>query len=70
MKMMKPKDEQGQAMRRARRRLGIRQLDLARQVGCTESQITKFETGRANPEMRLKEAIARELSIHTWEVGV
>jgi DNA-binding XRE family transcriptional regulator len=39
-------------------------------VGCTESQITKIETGRANPEMWLKEAIACELKILTWEVGV
>lgn len=67
---MKTKNQQGQAMRGARRRLGMTQLALARQVGCTESLITKIETGRANPEMRLKEAIARELSIHTWEVGV
>jgi len=57
-------------MRDARRRLGWTQLELARRVGCTESQITKIETGRANPEMWLKEAIACELKILTWEVGV
>ena len=57
-------------MREARRRLGWTQLELAERVGCTESLITKIETGRATPETALKEAIARELSIHTWEVGV
>ena len=60
----------GQAMRDARRHLDWTQLELARRVGCTESLITKIETGRATPEQRLKEAIARELNIATWEVGV
>ena len=32
--------------------------------------IAKIETGRAAPPQWLKEAIARELNIHTWEVGV
>jgi len=57
-------------MRAARRRLGLTQLDLAQRVGCTESLITKIETGRSVPAAELKERIARELSIHTWEVGV
>ncbi len=57
-------------MRAARGRLGLTQFDLARRVRCSESQITKIETGRASPEDWLKEAIARELDIHTWEVGV
>ena len=57
-------------MRGARRRLGLTQLDLAQRVGCTDSQVTKIETGRATPEQSLKEAIARELGIQTWEVGV
>jgi len=57
-------------MREARRRLGWTQLNLAQRVGCTESLVTKIETGRATPAQWLKEAIARELSIHTWEVGV
>ena len=57
-------------MRMARRRLRLTQLDLARRVGCTESQITKIETGRCMPDPWLKEAIAKELQIHTWEVGV
>ena len=69
-KMLKTKNNRGQAMRDARRRLGLTQLDLAQRVGCTESLVTKIETGRATPEQSLKEAIARELGIQTWEVGV
>lgn len=65
---MKTKNNKGQAMRDARRRLGWTQLDLARRAGCTESLITKIETGRATPERWLKESIARELNIATWEV--
>lgn len=56
-------------MRAARGRLGLTQFDLARRVGCSESQIAKIETGRARPQDWLKEAIARELAIATWEVG-
>jgi ribosome-binding protein aMBF1 (putative translation factor) len=44
-------------------------LDLAQRVACSESQITKIETGRCTPEQWLKERIARELNIQTWEVG-
>ena len=57
-------------MRAARRRLGWTQLELARRVGCTESLVTKIETGRATPEQTRKESIANELNIPTWEVGV
>jgi DNA-binding XRE family transcriptional regulator len=57
-------------MREARLRLHITQFMLSRRVGCSESQITKIETGRIEPAQWLKEAIARELDIHTWEVGV
>jgi ribosome-binding protein aMBF1 (putative translation factor) len=69
-KKMITKSNRGLAMREARRRLGLTQLDLAQRVGCTESLVTKIETGRANPEQSLKEAIARELNIQTWEVGI
>jgi len=55
---------------KARRRLCWTQLNLAQRIGCTESLVTKIETGRATPAQWLKEAIARELNIHTWEVGV
>jgi len=57
-------------MRAARWRLGFTQFDLARRIRCSESRITKIETGRVNPEAWLKDAIARELGIKTWEVGI
>ena len=56
-------------MRAARGRLGMSRFDLARRVGCSGSEIGKIESGRATPEQWLKEAIARELGIQTWEVG-
>jgi ribosome-binding protein aMBF1 (putative translation factor) len=62
--------ESGRAMREARRQLGWTQFDLARRLGTSESQITKIETGRTTPEKWLKEAIARELNIRSWEVGL
>lgn len=58
------------AMRAARGRLGLTQFDLARRARCSESQIAKIETGRVTPPDWLKEAIARELGIKTWEIGV
>ena len=60
--------EKSRVMRDARQRLRLTQLDLARRVGCSESMVTKIETGRADPPRWIKEAIARELGIHTWEV--
>jgi ribosome-binding protein aMBF1 (putative translation factor) len=56
------------AVRTARERRRWTQFELARRVGCSESQIAKIETGRASPRDWLKEAIARELGIATWEV--
>lgn len=55
--------------REARRKLRMTQLALSKRIGCTESLITKIETGRCTPQQDIKEAIARELNIHTWEVG-
>jgi ribosome-binding protein aMBF1 (putative translation factor) len=46
----------------------MRQIDMARQLGITESLVTKIETGRAQAEPRIKDAIAKMLGIHTWEV--
>jgi ribosome-binding protein aMBF1 (putative translation factor) len=67
---MNTQSQKAKTMRAARGRLGLTQFDLARRVRCSESQIAKIETGRATPEDSLKEAIARELGINTWEVGV
>lgn len=57
-------------MKDARHRRGWTQFQLARSVGCSESQIGKIETGRISPKSWLKEAIARELGIHVGEVGL
>ena len=67
---MKTEVQTSQVMRQARLRLHITQFTLSRRVGCSESRITKIETGRATAPQWLKEAIARELNIQTWEVGV
>ncbi len=66
--VMKTELNKAKVMRGARGRLGWTQFDLARRVRCSESQIAKIETGRSTPEQWLKEAIARELSIATFEV--
>lgn len=55
--------------RDARKRLRITQLELARRVGCSEAQVSKIETGRCQPEQWLREAIARELGLPSYEVG-
>lgn len=57
-----------QEMREARTRLRMTQFELSRRVGCSESQITKIETGRCQPQQWLREAIARELGINSFEV--
>ncbi len=67
---MKTEMQTGRVMREARLRLRLTQFTLSKRVGCSESQITKIETGRIEPAPWLKEAIARELNIHTWEVGL
>ncbi len=68
-KMVKTKIIKAPVMREARRRLGITQFDLAQRAGCSEAQVSKIETGRIRPDTWLREAIALELGINTWEVG-
>lgn len=60
----------GRVMRGARGRLGLTQFDLAGRVGCSESQIAKIETSRATAAEWLRAAIAKELGIRAWEVGL
>ena len=67
---MRTQTNKAKVMRGAWTRIGWTPFDLARRVGCSESQIAKIETGRVVPEEWLKEAISRELKIQTWEVGV
>jgi transcriptional regulator with XRE-family HTH domain len=56
-------------MRIAREALRMTQLELAERVGCSESQITKLETGRATADEWLRKQIAMELNIPSSEVG-
>ena len=58
------------AMRLARRRQSLTQLDLSRLVGCSESMVSKMETGRTHADAELKARVAEVLGIETWEVGV
>jgi transcriptional regulator with XRE-family HTH domain len=58
----------GRRLREARRRKGWTQFELARRVGCSESQIAKIETGRAEPADWLKQAIAQVVDLKSWEV--
>lgn len=55
-------------LRLARLQKNLTQLDLARRVGCSESTISKVETGRIVPDQSLREAISRELGISSWLV--
>ena len=70
-KAVKTITNESRTVRTARRRRRWTQLELARRVGCSESQIAKIETGRVTEIAPwLKEAIARELGIASWEVVV
>ena len=60
--------QKAKAMRAARYRRGWTQFDLARRVGCSESQIAKIETGRTKPSPILREAICRVLKVGDLEV--
>jgi DNA-binding XRE family transcriptional regulator len=68
--MVKTQCEGTRKMREARQRLRVTQLALARRVGLSESQVSKIETGRCSPPSWVKEAVAKELGIQTWEVGL
>ncbi|MGZ4972279.1 MAG: helix-turn-helix domain-containing protein [Limisphaerales bacterium] len=67
---MRTQRNKAKVMRGKRGELGWTQFELARRVGCSESQIAKIETGRVAPEPWLKEAIAHALNIQSFEVGV
>lgn len=55
-------------LRLARLQRNLTQVDLARRVGCSESTISKVETGRIVPDLSLREAISRELGLSSWLV--
>ncbi|HHY32380.1 MAG TPA: helix-turn-helix transcriptional regulator [Firmicutes bacterium] len=49
------------ALKLARMKAGLRQIDLAVALGVSESLITKWETGRAKPGGRFLERLAQLL---------
>lgn len=49
------------AMREARRRLGLTQAELAKDVGVTRQTISQVESGDYNPTLHLCVRIARRL---------
>ena len=68
---MNNQNNEVRVMRLARRRQSLTQLDLARLVGCTESMVSRMETGRTYADdAELKARVAEVLGIETWEVGV
>jgi len=56
-------------MKAARMLKGLSQHGLAERVGCSESRISRIETGRATAEDNLKQRIAEVLEIPTYEIG-
>jgi DNA-binding XRE family transcriptional regulator len=56
-------------MKAARALKALTQRKLAALVGTREIEISRIETGRVSPEAWLRESIAWELGIQTWEVG-
>jgi transcriptional regulator with XRE-family HTH domain len=56
-------DTIGLRIKEARYRRRWTQFQLARLVGCSESQIAKIETGRIRAHGELQEALSRELGI-------
>ena len=58
---MPPKDTLGNRVRVARERLGITQVDLAREVGISRQALISVEKGRMNPSVVVSLKIARIL---------
>lgn len=62
-----------EAMREARKHLGLTQADLAKAVGVTRQTISQVESGDYNPTLQLCLNIARRLGtdLNTlfWEEG-
>lgn len=55
----------GPLMRRQRRRLGLRQADVARELGVDRSTVASWETGRSVPDARLIVPLAAFLETTT-----
>jgi len=55
-------------LRTARLLQGLTQLDLAGKVGTKEIEISRFETGRAQPDPAVKKRIAEVLQKPVFEL--
>jgi transcriptional regulator with XRE-family HTH domain len=53
----------------ARLERGLRQWDVARQVGISESYLSKIETGRVKPDPNLLEKIAIALDVPVRQIS-
>lgn len=56
---------QRMALKRQRQWVGLTQLKLAELVGIKESDVTRYETGRANPSPSVALRMAQILNIDT-----
>jgi transcriptional regulator with XRE-family HTH domain len=55
-------------LRTARLLQGLTQLELAEKVGVKEIEVSRFETGRAQPDPRVKQRIAEVLQKPVFEL--
>jgi transcriptional regulator with XRE-family HTH domain len=55
-------------LRAARVLQGLTQLQLAEKIGRKELEVSRFETGRAEPDPQLKRRIAEVLRKHAFEI--
>ena len=55
-------------MKRKRMEQGLRQMDVARKIGVSESQLSKIETGRIEPSEEILARIAEALRIDESEL--
>ncbi|MFQ5696369.1 MAG: helix-turn-helix domain-containing protein, partial [Terriglobia bacterium] len=60
---MKRRGPLAELVRRARKRAGLTQYELARKLGCTDSYIAKIETGKAYPATEFLVRLFTELRI-------
>jgi transcriptional regulator with XRE-family HTH domain len=60
--------EIGPRLRRARRSRRLRLVDVAREVGCSVSLLSKIETGKATPSLRTLHRIVRALGTSIVEL--
>jgi transcriptional regulator with XRE-family HTH domain len=55
-------------LRAARVVLGLTQLQLAEKIGTKEIEVSRFETGRAEPDAEVKRRIAEALQKPAFEL--